>query len=302
VIENLNVFERKNLGWDKRIRSFSASDLVDLYVITTESYLIIFDTGNAPEQMQEIMNFVEGNLKGRQLLVINSHQHFDHVWGNALFTNKYPAPIIGHQKSLETATGPEAQSYLNTLQQSNPFLANVQLIKPTLTFSDTLTLHGGDLTLFLFPTPGHSADHISVWIPEIKTILATDTAEHPIPYASVDSKQLSFPYGVANGSVRQLEQDLKHLKSFNPTTVLPCHGGTTTPDLIDRNLRYFKILRQKISAVQPDPRLKPEEVSAAINWTFEAALQDLGLNGDFGEFYRGLHIRNIQGVLAEHTS
>lgn len=302
MIESLSLVERENIGWDRRIRSFTASDLVDLYTITTEKYLIIFDTGNAPEQMQDIMNLVEGDLKGRHLLVINSHQHFDHVWGNALFTTNYPAPIIGHQKSLETATGPEAQTYLATLQQSKPFLANVQLVKPTLTFSDTLTLHGGDLTLCLFGTPGHSSDHISVWIPEIKTILATDTAEHPIPYATVDSKQLSFPYGVADGSIRQLERDLEHLKLFNPTTVLPCHGGTITPDLIDRNLRYFKTLRQKIKAARPDPELKPDEVPEAINWTFEAAMQDLGLNSDFGEFYRRLHLRNIQGILAEQNS
>jgi glyoxylase-like metal-dependent hydrolase (beta-lactamase superfamily II) len=300
MIDSLSLLERKNTGWDKRIRSFTASDLVDLYTITTEKFLIIFDTGNAPEQMQDIMNAVEADLKGRQLLVINSHQHFDHVWGNALFTKKYPAPIIGHQKSLETATGPKAQNYLEMLQKSKPFLANVELIGPTLTFSDTLTLHGGDLTLFLFPTPGHSSDHISVWIPEIKTILAADTAEHPIPYATVDSKQLSVPYGVADGSVAQLEQDLHHLKSFKANILLPCHGGTLEPELIDRNLHYFKTLRQKIAESSFDKHLKPEDVPGAIGWTFADAMRDLGLDSNrFGDFYRGLHIQNIQGILNE---
>lgn len=61
------------------------------------------------------------------------------------------------------------------------------------------------------------------------------TAEHPIPFAAPD------------GSVKQLEQDLQLVKSFHAKTLLPCHGGTLEPELLDRTLRYFKILREKNS-------------------------------------------------------
>lgn len=291
MIDNLNVAERKNTGWDERIRSFTASDLVDLFVITTERYLIIFDTGNAPEQMQDIMNLVEADLRGRQLLVVNSHQHFDHVWGNALFAKNgnYPAPIIGHDKSLNLAVDAEAQRLLDETRSSRPFLNSVQLVPPTLTFSEKFTIHGGDLTLELFPTPGHSSDHISVWIPEIKTLLAADTAEHPIPYA------------VSDGSVQQLELDLHLLKSFNAEILLPCHGGTLESALIDRNLRYFKTLREKLAATF-DVNLNPEDVPKAIGWTFEDAMHDLGLDAKgFTDFYRGLHVQNIQSIIRENA-
>lgn len=286
MIDSLALVERNNIGWDKRIRSFNASDLVDVFTITTKHYLIIFDTVNAPEQMQDIMSAVEGDLKGRQLLVINSHQHFDHAWGNALFTNDgpYPASIIGHQNSMNSV---KSEAFLKEFQAEKPFLANVKLIPPTLTFSEKFTIHGGDLTLLLFPTPGHSSDHTSLWIPEIETILAADTAEHPIPYAAPD------------GSIKELEQDLELLKSFNPKIVLPCHGGTLEPALINRNLHYFKILREKIAAKPFDTNLKPEDVPEAIGWTFEDAMQDLDLTSDFGDFYPGLHVQNIQAILKE---
>jgi glyoxylase-like metal-dependent hydrolase (beta-lactamase superfamily II) len=146
------------------------------------------------------------------------------------------------------------------------------------------------LTLELFLTPGHSSDHTSLWIPEIETLLAADTAEHPIPYAASD------------GSIRQLEKDLELLKSFKPKIVLPCHGGTLEPDLIDRNLHYFKTLREKIAAKPFDKNLKPEEVPSVIQWTFEDAMQDLGLDAkQFTEFYRGLHVQNIQSILKENS-
>jgi glyoxylase-like metal-dependent hydrolase (beta-lactamase superfamily II) len=297
MIASLSLTERENKGWDKRIRSFNASDLVDLYVITTERYLIILDTGNAPEQMQDIMNTVEKDLRGRQLLVINSHQHFDHVWGNAFFVDTYPAPILGHQKALETALNHESKTYLAEEQRKKTFLANVRLVAPTLTFSEQFTVHGGDLTLFLFPTPGHSSDHISLWIPEIETLLATDTAEHPIPYAAVATPLYPITYAADDGSVRRLEQDLQSLK---PKVVLPCHGGTREPQLIERNLRYFKTLREKIATKFFDAKLKPEEMPEAIGWTFEDAMRDLGLEAEgFDEMYREFHVRNIQGILKE---
>jgi glyoxylase-like metal-dependent hydrolase (beta-lactamase superfamily II) len=290
MIDHLDVIERNNTSRDPRIRAFTASDLVDLFVITSERYLIIFDTGNAPEQMQAIMDRVEKDLKGRQLLVINSHQHFDHAWGNALFINTYPAPIISHENSIIMLRDryDEALKFLQEQQESKPFLANVKITSPTLGFTEKFKIHGGDLTLELFPTPGHSSDHISVWIPEIKTILGADTAEHPIPYAASD------------GSIRQLEQDLKLLKSFSPKVVLPCHGGTTEPDIIDRNLHYFKTLREKIAANPFNKTLEPEAVPEALAWTFENAMQDLGLNAkEFSDFYRGLHLQNIQSISRE---
>ncbi len=291
MIESLALVERKTTGWDERIRSFNASDLVDLYSIATKNFLIVFDTGNAPEQMQDLMSLIESDLKGRQLLVINSHQHFDHTWGNALFTldSAYPAPIISHEKSVKLLREKpeEALAFLHEQQEKSPFLNNVKIISPTLTFSEKFTIYGGDLTLELFPTPGHSSDHISVWIPEIKTLLAADTAEHPIPYAAPD------------GSIRQLEQDLHLLKSFGATIVLPCHGGTIEPALIDRNLHYFKTLREKINLAAFDQSLEPEHVPEAMGWTFEMAMHDLGLTGDFGEFYQGLHVQNIQSILRE---
>jgi glyoxylase-like metal-dependent hydrolase (beta-lactamase superfamily II) len=289
MIDSLSLVERKNIGWDKRIRSFNASDLVDLFVITTERYLIVFDTGNAPEQMQEMMQKIEVDLTTRQLLVINSHQHFDHTWGNALFDKNglYPAPIIGHQKSVQLLQEKpeEAFKFLSEMQQGHPFLDNVKIISPTLSFSEKFTIHGGDLTLELFPTPGHALDHISAWIPEIKTILAADTAEHPIPYAAED------------GSIRQLEKDLNYMKAFKPEIVLPCHGGTVSPDLIDRNLHYFKTLRDK---VQNAKHSSSENITKTINWSFEDAMQDLGLEAsNFTDFYRGLHKQNIQSMYRE---
>jgi glyoxylase-like metal-dependent hydrolase (beta-lactamase superfamily II) len=292
MVDSLSLSERKNIGWDSRIRSFNASNLVDLYMITTQRYLIIFDTGNAPEQMQEVMQALKADLEGRQLLVINSHQHFDHTWGNAAFASDglYPAPIISHGKSVKLLKEKpeEALSFLREQQATRPFLKNVKIIAPTLSFTDHFTIYGGDLTLELFPTLGHSSDHISAWIPEIKTLLAADTAEHPIPYAAED------------GSVKQLEQDLKHLKSLQPQVVLPCHGGTIDASLIDRNLHYFKTLRQKIAVAKPLEGVLPEDAPITIRWSFEDAMQDLSLSGkDFDDFYKGLHLQNIQAVLRE---
>ena len=117
--------------------------------------------------------------------------------------------------------------------------------------------------------------------------MAADTAEHPIPYS-------------ADGSIKQLEHDLRYLKSLQPELVLPCHGGTINPSLIDRNLHYFKTLREKIVGVKSIKDVLPKDAPRHIQWGFEEAMQDLGLDArEFSGFYRDLHIQNIQAIVNE---
>jgi glyoxylase-like metal-dependent hydrolase (beta-lactamase superfamily II) len=99
-----------------------------------------------------------------------------------------------------------------------------------------LTIDGGDLTLALVHTPGHTEDHFSIWIPELRLVLAGDAAESPFPH-------LDTPAGLAGARA-----SLLRLQALDPWHVLPCHGGTTEPDLLARNIAY-------IDAVLADPAL-----------------------------------------------
>src|SRR6266567_1678303 len=143
---------------------------VDAYVVASKRYLIVCDTLLSPEDMAQVMEEVSGELHGRQLLVFNSHADWDHCWGNSYFSGSNAAPIIAHQHSVTRLRSVDARERLEYYQPRYPQFEHVVLTEPTITFTDGLTIHGGDLEMRLLHTPGHHADHSAMWIPEMSLL------------------------------------------------------------------------------------------------------------------------------------
>src|SRR5689334_2615443 len=166
-----SLFEVSTAIDDARIRIFRrlitipgeiGSMPVDCYVIITRRYVVICDTLLRPEDMTIVMRAIQNVLPGRQLLVFNSHADWDHSWGNCYFVGNHAAPIIAHEDCLTRLQSPAAQAELHNFQQRDPLFQQVVLLPPTLTFSSTLTIHGGDLTIQIFTAPGHCSDHCAL--------------------------------------------------------------------------------------------------------------------------------------------
>ncbi len=287
--------EIQHTGMDPRVRIFRFGQEVDAYAITTQEHLVIFDTFATPELALEMMETVQADLAGRQLLVINSHADWDHFWGNSIFTasGAYPAPIIGHENML-TRIRDEAVA-LQTQQQSDVRFKNVQTISPNVTLSGGLKIHGGDLTLELIHTPGHTADHLCVWIPEIRVLIAADAIEKPIPEVG------------ANDSLAQMRQSFSKLQQLNAQYVLPSHGGTHSPALLQQNIDYFQMLEEGVfQAIKHHP-LPPDwltrtDLPEILGLAFETCINPTGIPSDdspfASDFYRNCHLKAIRATVA----
>jgi glyoxylase-like metal-dependent hydrolase (beta-lactamase superfamily II) len=219
-----------NDGWDERLHIFRAGEDVDTFGLITQRFLVVVDTMGTPELATEIMQSLQRVRQGRHMVVINTHADWDHCWGNSVFADiegRYAAPIIGHARTRTRMQSQAARDTLAQKQAEEARFATVKLAPPTVTFSETLCLDGGDLTLELIPTPGHTEDHIAVWIPKIRLLLAGDAAEFP------------FPLVHHAHDLPVLRASLEKISALAPAMVVPCHGGTTDPDLPQRNLAYF---------------------------------------------------------------
>jgi glyoxylase-like metal-dependent hydrolase (beta-lactamase superfamily II) len=257
-----------NGAWDPRVRVFHSSD-VDTTAVVTERFVVINDTQMTVQNCQSILEILRPELETRGLLAINSHQHDDHVWGNAALP--VGTPIIALEASVAMARNPEFQRVLEEKRAQDARFQDVRIVPPTLTSSTHLTVHGGDLTLELLPAPGHSPDQLVVWIPKIKTLLATDAAEHPLPYAGNAA------------DLGTLRATLAQLQRLEPSVVIPCHGGTSDAGLLARNIAYFDELERRVRAGE--------------TWTFEDALQSINLEPENVEaFYRRFHERNTEAM------
>lgn len=280
----------KNEGWDERILVLRNGELVDTFIIISQRYVVVVDTMINPETAVSLLHHAQQHLiNNRQLLVINTHADYDHAWGNQVFN----APIIGAYQCAEILRDEETKTRLAQMQANEPHIfGNVSLTPPTLLFEETLTIDGGDLTLELFATPGHTTDHVSLYIPEIDTLLAADAAELPFPYARTPS---GLPH---------LRRSLAKLADIEADTVLYCHAPVTIgPQLIQDNIAYFDKLEEhcRIALAQGMPSQPDTEadIAALINLTFDAATPHTTPWQNVHEYYRTQgHAQQIRTMLA----
>lgn len=272
-----------NQGWDERILVCRNGALVDTFIVVTARYVVLVDTVINPTTARHMVNYAQPYLtNGRQLLVVNTHADYDHAWGNQLFVGpqaEFPAPIIATRLCAEQFQDPEVLTHLQQRQAREPAIFNeVVLTPPTLLFDERLWLDGGDLTLELFATPGHTPDHLAIYIPEIATLLAADGGELPFPMArTVDG-------------LPTLRQSLARMAALNPKTVLYCHAPVTIgPQLLRDNLAYFDALeahcRTALAQCVPADPSADVDVAALVDFPFEQAVQA----GAYADFLNDYH-------------
>lgn len=291
-----DVVELSIAGWDERVRVLRAGHEVDTFAVVTARYLVLVDTMSTPQLAAGILARVGDALAGRQLLVVNTHADYDHCWGNAVFAapgGRHPAPIIAHERAGARLRGQEARESLARRQAQESRFADVRLVEPTITFTERLRIDGGDLTLELIPTPGHTEDHVVIWVPELRLLLAGDAAEHPFPYVSNPA------------TLGTLRQTLHQLVALRPAMVLPCHGGTTDPALLTRNIAYFDELERVVTEALAAGRVpadgsEREDLPELVGLPYAEALRLAGADPATTptEFYQRVHLLAVRATLA----
>ncbi|MET1415653.1 MBL fold metallo-hydrolase [Roseibium sp. HPY-6] len=274
-------------GLDERIVVVRAGDEVDSVFVLTERFGVLVDTLATPGLCARALELLADRLTDRPLVVINSHMDWDHYWGNAALDAD--TQIIAHSEAIKRLQDPNTGQELAEKRSQEARFQEVEIVPPTMTFSGrTMSLHGGDLTLELIHTPGHTPDHVAVWIPELRTCLAVDAVEDPIPEVWSQSPD----------DLRNLCLSLKQIRELHPRHAILAHGQTADPEIIDRNIEYFSKLRDAIrvlpnvsqatEGLSEQPRFQLEDfVVVSSNMPLEARA-----------FYQRCHKSNLNAVVA----
>lgn len=281
-----------NAGWDQRILVFQYERLVTAFAVLTQRYVVLIDSLINPASALVMWDAVgQWVSPERPLVVINTHADWDHCWGNQVFSGPdaiYNGLIIGHEQCRARLLERAAQAELHSKQHSEPALYSaVRIEPPHWTFRDQCTIAGGDLTLRLLPTPGHTVDHLAVFIPEISTLFAGDAAELPLPFVDLE--------GDPAANLARLQASLDQMLALEPQTVLYCHAiGQTTRAVLDQNQRYFAELAERVRNALLTGTLAAQSVAgldlaALIDYPLSAVPGSADLSPDELAFYAEAH-------------
>ena len=224
---------------------------------------LIYDTFIAPQAAQDLRTAAEA-LTGRPIdAVIDSHWHYDHIWGNQAFsadtdiisteeTRRLIIATRGHgaydsfmadaEANLETtraqfeATEDEGQrrqlalwiDYHRSVVEAKPTL---QIRAPNLTFAQRLAFHGTDRTAELIDfVGGHTESDAVLFLPQEGIAFMSD---------------LLFighqPY-LGGGDPDRLRHILEEVSDLAPKLLVPGHGPVGTAESLKVMSQYVSTL------------------------------------------------------------
>ncbi|WP_324604067.1 MBL fold metallo-hydrolase [Streptomyces sp. LaPpAH-108] len=159
-------------------------------------------------------------------VLINSHSHGDHTFGNFVFPE---ALVVGHERTRAevTATG----LHLTGLWPDVEWGA-LEIVPPALTFRDRLTLHIGDKVAEIMHLGiAHTTNDSVIWLPEERVLFTGDVVMNGVtPFC---------PMGSVAGSLDALAA----MRALRPEIVVPGHGPVGRADLFDETEGYLRLLR-----------------------------------------------------------
>jgi len=153
-------------------------------VLTSEGWLAV-DGGNSPAHGRSVFEAMQEIRERPVRYVINTHRHFDHVFGNQAFG----APVIASRrcrdrfaKNIEGDWAPQrVQRWLHETMFSRVSTLNprdfrgLRLIPPSLSFEGELSLDIDGSEVRLFSLAGaHSDDSIGVFLPYERVLFLGD--------------------------------------------------------------------------------------------------------------------------------
>ena len=156
-------------------------------------------------------------------IIMNTHLHGDHSWGNGAFKKASGAEILLHkvQKRLGEAATTEASKFFG--------VPAVELNEDRVLDEDRLSL--GETEVELIPSPGHSPESICFYLRQEKALICGD----------VIFNQNTGRVDLPGGSADQLKQSIENLSKLDVEYLLPGHMDIVTgADNVRRNFEFVK--------------------------------------------------------------
>jgi glyoxylase-like metal-dependent hydrolase (beta-lactamase superfamily II) len=245
-------------------------------VVLGRAEALVIDTRSTYAQAREIQADLRELTDSPVGVVVDTHGHFDHVFGNGIFR---PATIWGHERCV-TFMVRTGEARKQTIAVEEPLLADdlaeIVIDPPDRVFATHARIEvGGREVMLRYLGRGHTDHDVVVEIPGTDVVFAGDLLENGnVPFFA-DGYPLEWPATAASLAVRVREDG---------GVVVPGHGdhgGRALADASAASLAALAELAARVDsgeltleeaiAEQPFPEHPPEDARRA----FERALMQI---------------------------
>ncbi len=209
--------------------------------VVTERGVVVIDTLDKPARGRHLAAAIEGLTERPVFLVVNTHHHYDHVFGNQAFD----APVVAHEALAEQLAEAAARdlspvaiaAWLSTHPEDRWLAEELDLVYPTLTFRERLILDLPPTPLVIQHLSGHTPDSSIVDLPDVGLLFAGDLVfEGRVPF---------WRYAHVEGTI----QALRAIERLGVREVVPGHGALCDTSYVARLRSYLEELTGAVAAL-----------------------------------------------------
>lgn len=207
---------------------------VNLTVVAGEAGLLVVDTLASSREMHHAMEEIRALRAGPVIAAVNTHDHFDHVLGNAALGD---VPIHAHEAAAAALVRFRDDRPAYDGERAAEVDAS-PVVVPEQTLSSARVIDLGDrIVEVIHPGRGHTAGDVVVRVAEADVLVAGDLVEESAPPAyGGDCHPLDWPSAL----------DLV-LSLIGPSSVvIPGHGAAVDRDFVEEQRDQIAVVAETI--------------------------------------------------------
>lgn len=238
---------------------------VNIGLVGGERGLVVVDTYASSALARDVIEDVRALGAGEVVDVVNTHEHFDHTFGNGAFREAYGAVPIHATEEAAARTVLSGEAWKAKSEAYDdprvPAIRATAIVPADRTFSSAAVIDLGDRAVELVhPGRGHTGGDLVVTVPDADVVLAGDLVEESGPPAyGADSYPLDWPSSL----------DFVTGLLTTGTVVVPGHGAVVDRAFVLEQRAGIAVVAQTIRDLAARGVRAEDALDAADDWPFE---------------------------------
>lgn len=255
---------------------------VNITLVGGDRGLLAVDTHSSGVAGRQVLEDVRRLGAGEVVGVVNTHEHFDHTFGNAAFRAAYGAiPVHAHETAAERTLAAGERIKGEYAASDDPHAVEVQeteIVPADHTFSSAVVLDLGDRVVELVhPGRGHTGGDLVVRVPDADVLLAGDLVEESAPPAfGGDCYPLEWPHSL----------DIVLGLTTGASLVVPGHGSPVDREFVEIQRNSIGLVAEEILGLAARG-VTPDQALGSGTWPFPAAGLAHAVRRGFEQLPRG---------------